>query len=265
MLGKTTLWIPGCDHAGISTQSVVENMLWRREGKTRHDLGREDFVDKVWTWKGEYHDKINAALRKMGGSFDWSREAFTMDANLSAAVAETFVRLFEEGTIYRANRLVNWSSRLTTALSNLEVINKELTGRTLLEVPGYEKKIEFGVLIHFKYQIEGTDEYLEVATTRIETMLGDSGIAVHPDDPRYTHLVGKKAIHPIIPGRLMPIVADTYVDKEFGTGAVKLTPAHDPNDFNLGQKHGLEFINILTDDGNINENGGKYQGQKRFE
>ncbi|KAJ3948036.1 valine--tRNA ligase [Colletotrichum fioriniae] len=265
MLGKTTLWIPGCDHAGISTQSVVENMLWRREGKTRHDLGREDFVDKVWTWKGEYHDKINAALRKMGGSFDWSREAFTMDANLSAAVAETFVRLFEEGTIYRANRLVNWSSRLTTALSNLEVINKELTGRTLLEVPGYEKKIEFGVLIHFKYQIEGTDEYLEVATTRIETMLGDSGIAVHPDDPRYTHLVGKKAIHPIIPGRLMPIVADTYVDKEFGTGAVKLTPAHDPNDFNLGQKHGLEFINILTDDGNINENGGKYQGQKRFD
>ncbi|KAG5962192.1 Valine--tRNA ligase, mitochondrial [Claviceps cyperi] len=265
MNGKTTLWLPGCDHAGIATQSVVEKMLWRKEKKTRHDLGREKFVETVWEWKEDYHKRINKALTHMGGSFDWSREAFTMDANLSAAVAETFVRLHEEGIIYRANRLVNWCTHLNTALSNLEVENKELTGRTLLEVPGYEKKVEFGVIVHFKYPIEGSDETIEVATTRIETMLGDSGIAVHPNDDRYKHLVGKNAVHPFIPGRKLPIVADEYVEMEFGTGAVKLTPAHDPNDFNLGQKHNLEFINILTDDGLMNENAGAYKGQKRFD
>ncbi|KJZ73598.1 Valine--tRNA ligase [Hirsutella minnesotensis 3608] len=265
MNGKTTLWLPGCDHAGISTQSVVENMLWRRQQKTRHDLGRTKFVETVWEWKEDYHKRINKALTRMGGSFDWSREAFTMDANLSAAVAETFVRLHEEGIIYRANRLVNWCTKLNTALSNLEVSNKELTGRTLLDVPGYDKKVEFGVIVHFKYPVEGSNETLEVATTRIETMLGDTGIAVHPKDERYKHLVGKTAIHPFIEGRKLPIVADEYVDMEFGTGAVKLTPAHDPNDFNLGQKHKLEFINIFTDDGLLNENAGPYKGQKRFD
>ncbi|KAI1461648.1 tRNA synthetases class I-domain-containing protein [Annulohypoxylon moriforme] len=265
MHGKTTLWLPGCDHAGISTQSVVENMLWRRQGKTRHDLGRKKFVETVWEWKEDYHKRINNAQRKMGGSTDWSREAFTMDKNLSAAVTETFVKLHEEGTIYRANRLVNWCTKLNTALSNLEVINKELSGRTLLDVPGYDKKVEFGIIVHFKYPIEGTEETIEVATTRPETMLGDTGIAVHPKDDRYKHLVGKNAIHPFIPGRLMPIVADDYVDKEFGTGAVKITPAHDPNDFALGQRHNLKFINILTDDGFMNENAGPYKGQKRFD
>ncbi|KFZ18786.1 hypothetical protein V502_03936 [Pseudogymnoascus sp. VKM F-4520 (FW-2644)] len=265
MQGKTTLWLPGCDHAGISTQSVVEKTLYRKEGKTRHDLGREKFVETVWEWKGEYHQKINAVLRKMGGSFDWTREAFTMDENLSAAVTETFCKLHEEGTIYRANRLVNWCTQLNTALSNLEVENKELTGRTLLDVPGYEKKIEFGVIIHFKYPIEGTEETIEVATTRIETMLGDTGIAVHPDDERYKHLVGKNAVHPFIKGRLLPIFADTYVEKDFGTGAVKVTPAHDPNDFTMGKSHNLEFINILNDNGTFNENGGPYEGQKRFD
>ncbi|RDA83270.1 hypothetical protein CP532_0987 [Ophiocordyceps camponoti-leonardi (nom. inval.)] len=265
MRGKTTLWVPGCDHAGISTQSVVENMLWRREQKTRHDLGREAFVKTVWDWKQEYHARINAALTRMGGSFDWSREAFTMDENLSAAVVETFVKLHEEGVIYRANRLVNWCTKLNTALSNLEVSNKELLGRTLLDVPGYERKVEFGVIVHFKYPVEGSDEKLEVATTRVETMLGDTGIAVHPNDKRYKHLVGKNAIHPFIPGRKLPIVADEYVDMEFGTGAVKLTPAHDPNDFTLGQRHKLEFINILTDDGLMNDNAGPYKGQKRFD
>ncbi|KAI0116842.1 tRNA synthetases class I-domain-containing protein [Daldinia grandis] len=265
MHGKTTLWLPGCDHAGISTQSVVENMLWRRQGKTRHDLGRKKFVETVWEWKEDYHKRINNAQRKMGGSTDWSREAFTMDKNLSAAVTETFVKLHEEGTIYRANRLVNWCTQLNTALSNLEVINKELTGRTLLDVPGYDKKVEFGIIVHFKYPIEGSSETIEVATTRPETLLGDTGIAVHPDDERYKHLVGKKAVHPFIEGRLMPIVADDYVDKEFGTGAVKITPAHDPNDFALGQRHNLEFINILTDDGVMNENAGPYKGQKRFD
>lgn len=188
-----------------------------------------------------------------------------MDKNLSAAVTETWVRLYEEGTIYRANRLVNWCTKLNTTLSNLEVVNKELTGRTLLDVPGYDKKVEFGVIVHFKYPVEGSDELIEVATTRIETMLGDTGIAVHPKDDRYKHLIGKTAVHPFIEGRKLPIVADEYVDREFGTGAVKLTPAHDPNDFTLGQKHGLEFINILTDDGLMNENAGAYKGQKRFD
>lgn len=187
------------------------------------------------------------------------------DENFSAAVTETWVKFYEEGIIYRANRLVNWDSTLMTALSNLEVDNLELAGRTLLDVPGYDRKVEFGIIVHFKYPIENSEETIEVATTRPETMLGDSGIAVHPDDPRYTHLVGKFAVHPFIPGRRLPIVADTYVDREFGTGAVKLTPAHDPNDFNLGQAHKLEFINILTDEGLINENGGPYEGQKRFD
>ncbi|KAK7429693.1 valine--tRNA ligase [Neonectria magnoliae] len=263
--GKTTLWLPGCDHAGIATRSVVEKMLWKVEKQTRHDLGRTKFVELVQDWKEEYHQKINNAFRKMGCSLDWSREAFTMDENFSAAVTDVFVKFHEEGIIYRANRLVNWDSTLMTALSNLEVDNKEVAGRTLLDVPGYQRKVEFGIIVHFKYPIENSDETVEVATTRPETMLGDSGIAVHPDDPRYTHLVGKFAVHPFIKGRRLPIVADKYVDREFGTGAVKLTPAHDTNDFNLGMIHKLEFINIFTDDGLINENGGPYQGQKRFD
>ena len=265
MQGKTTLWLPGCDHAGISTQSVVENILWRRDQKTRHDLGRPKFVEKVWEWKEEYHKNINESLRKMGGSFDWTREAFTLNDDFSAAITETFVTLHEEGIIYRANRLVNWCTKLSTALSNLEVDNKELSGRTLLDVPGYDKKVEFGIIVHFKYPIEDSEEKIEVATTRPETMLGDTGIAVHPNDTRYKHLIGKNAIHPFIEGRRLPIFADDYVDMEFGTGAVKITPAHDPNDFALGQRHKLEFINILTDDGMMNENTGPYVGQKRFD
>ncbi|MCJ1252736.1 hypothetical protein MMC24_000542 [Lignoscripta atroalba] len=264
MQGKTTLWIPGCDHAGISTQSVVENMLWRRQKKTRYDLGRGPFTDVIWEWKDEYHKNINKVLRRMGGSFDWTREAFTMDENLSAAVTETFVRLHEEGLIYRANRLVNWCVKLNTTISNLEVDNKELEGRTLLDVPGYERKVEFGVITHFQYEIENSNERIEVATTRPETMLGDSGIAVHPNDERYKHLIGKKAKHPFV-DRLMPIFTDEYVDPEFGTGAVKITPAHDPNDFALGTRHNLEFINIMTDDGKMNHNTGSFEGSKRFD
>jgi valyl-tRNA synthetase len=265
MKGKTTLWVPGCDHAGIATQSVVEKMLWRREQKTRYDLGRQAFTERIWDWKGEYHSKINAVLKRMGGSFDWTREAFTMDENLSAAVTETFVRLHEEGYIYRSNRLVNWCVQLNTALSNLEVDNKELTGRTLLDVPGYERKVEFGVITTFKYPIDGVEgEYIQVATTRPETMLGDSGVAVHPNDERYKHLIGKKVKHPFV-DRVIPIFADEYVDPEFGTGAVKITPAHDPNDFTLGKKHNLEFINILNDNGTLNHNAGSFAGQKRFD
>lgn len=264
MKGKTTLWLPGTDHAGISTQSVVEKTLWRTERKTRHDFTREAFTDIVWDWKHKYHANIKNALRRMGGSFDWSREAFTMDPNFSAAVTETFVRLHEEGIIYRANRLVNWCVALNTSLSNLEVENKELEGRTLLDVPGYDKKVEFGVITHFNYEIEGTGEKIEIATTRPETMLGDSGIAVHPDDRRYQHLIGKKAQHPFV-NRSLPIVASTSVDPAFGTGAVKITPAHDFNDFARGKEHNLEFVSIMNDDGKFNENAGPFAGVKRFD
>ena len=187
-----------------------------------------------------------------------------MDSNLSAAVTETFVRMHEEGYIYRSNRLVNWCVKLNTALSNLEVDNKDLEGRTLLDVPGYDRKVEFGVLVHFKYPVDGSKDTIEVATTRPETMLGDTGIAVHPQDKRYQHLIGKKARHPFV-NRLLPIFGDEYVDPEFGTGAVKITPAHDPNDFNLGAQHKLEFINILNDDGTMNKNSGPFEGNKRFD
>lgn len=264
MLGKTTLWLPGCDHAGIATQNVVENMLWRRQKKTRHDLGRKEFVKLTWDWKEEYHTKITNAFRRMGSSVDWSREAFTMDENLSRAVTETFVRLHEEGLIYRANRLVNWCTKLNTAISNLEVDNKELEGRTLLDVPGYERKVEFGVITYFQYPIDGSDETIEVATTRPETMLGDSGIAVNAKDERYRHLVGKNARHPFV-DRLLPIFTDDYVDMEFGTAAVKITPAHDPNDFALGQRHNLAFINILNDNGTLNHNAGSFETMRRFD
>lgn len=280
MKGKTTAWVPGCDHAGISTQSVVEKMVYKTEGKTRHDLGREGLLEKIWTWKDKYHGNITNQLKHLGGSMDWTREAFTMDENLSLAVRKTFIDLFEEGTIYRANRLVNWCSALSTSLSNLEVDNKELKGRTKLKVPGYDKMIEFGVLTYFKYPISQGDEshksstsadrfqgheFIEIATTRPETMLGDTGIAVHPEDTRYKHLVGKFAIHPFLPDRKIIIFADEEVEMDFGTGAVKITPAHDQNDFTKGKKHNLEFINILNDDGTLNDNAGSFAGQKRFD
>ncbi|KAL9607708.1 MAG: hypothetical protein Q9167_007400 [Letrouitia subvulpina] len=235
MRGFTTVWVPGCDHAGISTQAVVENMLWNRRQQTRHDLGRSKFTELVWSWKAEYHEKINRIQRRMGGSMDWSIEAFTMNDSFTAAVRETFCRLHEEGFIYRCDRLVNWCTALNTSLSNLEVDSRELKGRTLLDVPGYDKKIEFGVLTYFKYPVEGSSETIEVATTRPETMLGDTAVAVHPQDERFRHFIGKNVVHPFIPGRLLPIIADEYVDRDFGTGAVKLTPAHDPNDYTLGK------------------------------
>ncbi|KAL6303664.1 tRNA synthetases class I-domain-containing protein [Sparassis latifolia] len=268
MLGKTTLWVPGYDHAGISTQSVVERRLFKTSGRTRHDLGREKFIDTVWDWKNDYQERITNQMRRLGGSFDWERVAFTMNENLSKAVVENFCRLHEDGILYRANRLVNWCVRLNTTLSNLEVEQKQLTGRTLLNVPGYDakEKFEFGVITSFGYPIEGSaDEKIIVATTRPETMLGDTAIAVHPDDPRYKHLHGKFAVHPFL-GRKIPIITDAIVvDMEFGTGAVKITPAHDPNDYEVGVRHNLEFISILNDDGTFNANAGeKFQGMKRF-
>jgi len=278
MRGKTTAWIPGCDHASISTQSVVEKMLWKTEHKTRHDVGRSRLLEMIWEWTREYKASITNQLKALGGSMDWSREAFTMDENLAEAVKTTFIQLHEEGVIYRANRLVNWCTALRTTISNLEVDNHELSGRTKLAVPGYERKIEFGYLTYFKYPISRSSQdfisapnnfadydTIEVATTRPETMLGDVAIAVHPSDERYAHLVGKSVIHPFVLGRKIKIIADDEVDTKLGTGAVKITPAHDYADFAKGKRHGLEFINILNDDGTLNSNCARFAGLKRFD
>ncbi|CAG59424.1 uncharacterized protein GVI51_G02959 [Nakaseomyces glabratus] len=266
MKGKTVLFLPGFDHAGIATQSVVEKQLWAKEKKTRHDFGRTKFVEKVWEWKEEYHQRIKNQIKFLGASYDWNREAFTLDPQLSKSVVEAFVRLHDDGTIYRAARLVNWSVKLNTAISNLEVENKDVKGRTLLSVPNYDEKVEFGVLTSFAYPVADSDEKLVIATTRPETIFGDTAIAVHPDDARYKHLHGKFVQHPFLP-RKLPIICDSEaVDMEFGTGAVKITPAHDQNDYNTGKRHNLEFINILTDDGLLNENcGPEWQGMKRFD
>ncbi|KIS68423.1 putative valine--tRNA ligase [Mycosarcoma maydis] len=267
MNGYRTLFNPGYDHAGIATQSVVEKRLAKTEGKSRHDYGREKFLEKVFAWKDDYQSRISNQMRRLGASYDFSREAFTMDPVRSKAVTEAFCKLHEDGIIYRANRLVNWCCKLSTALSNIEVDQKQLNGRTLMNVPGYpaNERIEFGVIFSFSYQIEGSDEKIVVATTRPETMLGDTAVAVHPDDSRYKHLHGKNVIHPFVPGRKVPIVADSIiVDMEFGTGAVKITPAHDPNDYEVGKRHDLEFINILNEDGTLNENCGEFAGMKRF-
>ncbi|KAJ2725712.1 valine--tRNA ligase [Coemansia sp. Benny D115] len=266
MRGVTTLFVPGSDHAGISTQVVVENQLMRQEGLTRHDIGREALVERVWEWKHEYGNAIMSQIRKLGGSYDWSRERFTLDEMLSRATYETFVRMYDDGIIYRSNRLVNWCHKLNTTLSNLEVEDKEIKGRTMMSVPGYpdNEKFEFGVLVHFSYQVENSDERITVATTRIETMLGDTAIAVHPDDKRYKHLHGKYVVHPFVDRRI-PIITDAEgVEMEFGTGAVKITPAHDFNDYKMGTRHNLEFINLLNEDGTYNENAGPYAGMKRF-
>jgi valyl-tRNA synthetase len=256
MHGKSTLFVPGSDHAGIATQVVVEKKLMRERQLTRHDLGRDAFIEQVWKWKEQYGNRIYQQFRRLGSSNDWDRVAFTMDPKMCDAVNEAFVRLHEDGTIYRENRLVNWCTKLRTALSNLEVENKELEGRTLMSVPDHDpkKKYEFGVIVSFAYPIENSSEKIIVATTRLETMLGDSAIAVNPKDARYQHFVGKFAIHPFN-NRRIPIIADDYVDAEFGTGAVKITPAHDFNDYAIGKRHNLEFINIFTDEGKVNENG----------
>ncbi|KAJ3247662.1 hypothetical protein HDU78_003468 [Chytriomyces hyalinus] len=266
MLGKTTLYVPGCDHAGIATQVVVEKKLMKEQKLTRHDLGREVFVKEIWKWKEEFGDKIYNQIRRMGTSVDWNRVQFTMDPGPSDAVAEAFVRLHEEGIIYRENRLVNWCTKLKTAISNLEVENLELEGSKFLSVPDHDptKKYEFGVIISFAYQLEGTNEEIVVATTRLETMLGDTAIAVNPTDARYKDKVGKFVIHPFN-GRRIPIIADDYVDKDFGSGAVKITPSHDQNDYAIGKRHSLPFINIFTDDGKVNEEGAPFTGIQRFD
>ena len=266
MKGKTVLWNPGCDHAGIATQVVVEKEIMKELQKTRHDIGRDEFIDKVWEWKEVYGSRIYDQLRRLGSSVDWERSVFTMDSKFSKAVTEAFVQLYETNNIYRSTRLVNWCPKLKTTISNLEIDYMKLPGRTLLNIHGHNpnKKYEFGVLIHFAYKIDGCDDEIIVATTRIETMLGDTAIAVHPDDKRYNNLIGSKVIHPFVSRKLI-IIGDKSVDPLFGSGAVKITPAHDPNDYEIGKRHKLEFINILNDDGTINENGGDYCGLMRFD
>ena len=265
MNGKICLWNPGCDHAGIATQVIVEKKLMREQKLSRHDLGRDKFIEKVWEWKTDYGAAIYDQLRKLGSSVDWDRACFTMDPKMCKAVTEAFVRLHEDGTIYRSNRLVNWSCTLKSAISDIEVDKIELNGRTLMSVPGYKDKVEFGVIISFAYKIKGSDEEIVVATTRIETMLGDTAVAVHPKDPRYAHLKGKSVIHPFFPDRHMPIVFDDFVEKDFGTGAVKITPAHDPNDYDCGKRNNLEFITIFTDEGKVSAQCGEFAGMPRFD
>ncbi|MGE8036413.1 valine--tRNA ligase [Lysinibacillus sp. NPDC093692] len=247
MQGYDALWLPGMDHAGIATQAKVEAKL-REENITRYDLGREKFLEKTWEWKEEYAGHIRDQWAKLGLGLDYTRERFTLDEGLSDAVKTVFVQLYEKGLIYRGERIINWDPAAKTALSDIEVIYKDVQG----------------AFYHMKYPLADGSGYVEVATTRPETMLGDSGVAVHPNDERYQHLIGKTVILPIV-GREIPIVADDYVDLDFGTGVVKMTPAHDPNDFEVGNRHNLERILVMNEDGTMNELAGKYNGMDRFE
>ncbi|MCL2563535.1 MAG: valine--tRNA ligase [Oscillospiraceae bacterium] len=247
MQGYAALWVPGTDHAGIATQIKVEEQL-RKEGLSRFDLGRDAFIERVWQWKEEYGSRITEQLKTLGSSCDWDRERFTMDEGCSRAVREVFVALYEKGLIYKGRRIINWCPACTTALSDAEVEHEE----------------QEGGFWHIKYPVKDSDEYLIVATTRPETMLGDTGVAVHPEDERYAHLVDKTVVLPLM-DREIPIIADDYVDMEFGTGCVKMTPCHDPNDFLVAQRHDLEQILVLDEAARVNENGGKYCGLDRLD
>ena len=248
MDGFETLWQPGTDHASIATEVKVCERIKEQEGKTKYELGREEFLNRAMDWRNEFGRKIVDQMKQLGDSCDWDRERFTMDEGCNEAVTEFFVKLYEKGQIYRGNRIINWCPDCKTTLSDAEVEHEEKAGN----------------FYHIKYFLKDSDEFLEIATTRPETMLGDTGIAVNPEDERYAHLVGKTAILPLV-GRELPIVADDYVDKDFGSGAVKMTPAHDPNDFGVGQRHNLEEINVMNEDGTMNELAGKYQGMDRYE
>ena len=248
MQGYSTLWVPGTDHAGIATQIKVEENLRVNEGLTRYDLGREKFLERVWDWKNQYGGRIINQLKKLGSSCDWTRERFTMDEGCSRAVKEVFVNLYNKGLIYRGFRIINWCPNCRTALSDAEVEYNEQAGN----------------FWHIAYPVKDSEEYVTVATTRPETMLGDTAVAVHPEDERYTHLIGKKLVLPLV-GREIPVIADEYVERDFGTGCVKITPAHDPNDFEVGKRHDLEVIKVMNDDATINETyGGKYAGMDRY-
>ena len=246
MQGYDTLWLPGMDHAGIATQAKVEAKL-QEQGISRYDLGREKFVEQVWDWKEEYATHIREQWGKLGISVDYSRERFTLDEGLSKAVRKVFVSLYEKGLIYRGEYIINWDPKARTALSDIEVIHKDVEG----------------AFYHMTYELADGSGTVEIATTRPETMLGDTAVAVHPDDERYQHLIGKNVILPIV-NKEIPVVADTYVDMEFGTGVVKITPAHDPNDFEVGNRHDLQRVNVMNEDGTMNELAGKYAGMDRF-
>jgi valyl-tRNA synthetase len=248
MKGIPTLWVPGSDHAGIATQLMVERHLLKTEEVTREELGRDEFVKRTWEWKKKYGGIISSQIRRLGASCDWERERFTLDEGLSRAVREAFVRLFEKGLIYRGPRLINWSPGLKTAVSDLEVEYSE----------------EEVTLYYFKYPLKGSDESIPVATIRPETILGDTAVAVHPEDERYKKFIGRTALVPIL-GREIPVIADDYVSREFGTGALKITPGHDPNDYDIAQRHNLPVISVLDEAAHINENGGPYRGQDRLE
>ena len=247
MQGYSTLWVPGTDHAGIATQIKVEERLRVDEGLSRYDLGREKFLERVWAWKDSYEERITGQLKKLGASCDWSRQRFTMDEGCSRAVREVFVNLYNKGLIYRGHRIINWCPRCLTALSDAEV----------------EYKDQPGFFWHIKYPIKGEDGYVEIATTRPETMFGDTAVAVNPEDENTKHLIGKTLILPIV-GREIPVIADDYVEIGFGTGCVKITPAHDPNDFLVGQRHNLEQIKVMNDDATMNAYAGKYEGMDRY-
>jgi valyl-tRNA synthetase len=248
MSGYEALWQPGTDHASIATEVKVVEKVKNEKGLTKQEMGREKFLEEAWAWRDTYGRRIVEQMKQLGSSCDWSRERFTMDEGCSAAVTEVFVRLYEKGLIYRGNRIINWCPDCKTSLSDAEV----------------EHEDKMGHFWHVKYPIKGEDLFIEVATTRPETILGDTAVAVHPDDERYSHLIGKTAILPIL-NREIPIIADTYVDPEFGTGAVKITPAHDPNDFEVGQRHDLPQIRVMNDDATINAHGGPYEGMTRYE
>ena len=248
MRGFDTLWVPGTDHAGIATQIKVEEHLRNTEGLTRYDLGREKFLERVWDWKNQYGSRIIRQLKKIGCSCDWSRLRFTMDEGCSKAVKDVFVNLYNKGLIYRGHRIANWCPNCKTALSDAEVENPE----------------QNGAYWHIKYFVKDSDEYVVVATTRPETLFGDTAVAVNPEDKRYAHLVGKKVVVPFV-NREIPIITDEYADMEKGTGCVKITPAHDPNDFLVGQRHDLEQINVMNDDATLNEIAGKFEGMDRYE
>lgn len=265
MRGFETLWLPGVDHAGIATQVVVEKLLKKETGQSRHDLGRENFLKKVWEWKERSGGIITKQMHRLGISVDWTREAFTMDDKCSAAVKEAFIRMSNSGKIFRATRLINWDCTLNTAVSNIEIDYIELKKRTRLEMPGFKETVLFGAIWEFAYPVKDSKEQIIIATTRPETMLGDTAVAVHPDDPRFKHLIGKTVVHPFCK-RELPIIADPILVKMgLGTGAVKITPAHDHNDYECGKRHNLRFLNILNDDGTINAEGGEFAGMHRWE
>ncbi|PSQ76993.1 MAG: valine--tRNA ligase [Bacteroidetes bacterium QH_8_67_23] len=269
MKGREALWQPGLDHAGIATQNVVERRLREEDGQTRHDLGREQFVGRVWEWKEEYGDIITDQMRRLGVSCDWSRRRFTMDEGFTRAVQEVFVKLYEEGLIYRGDYLVNWDPENRTALSDEEVDNEERAGHLWYVRYPLAGAARNDVATRDRASLPGDADaetnrpYLTIATTRPETMLGDTAIAVHPEDERYAHLIGQTVTLPLLE-RELPIVADEHIDSEFGTGALKVTPAHDENDFAIGQRHDLRTVNVMSEDGTINENGGPYEGLDRF-